>query len=50
VYLFINKYVQKAEKVVKDYTEKTYGSRSYLDSNDSDLIAMELLYEMDSEM
>ena len=46
----INKYVQKAEKVVKDYTERTQGSRSYLDSNDSDLIAMELLYEMDSEM
>lgn len=46
----INKYVQQAEKVVKDYTEKVYGDRSYLDSNDSDLIAMELLYEMASEM
>lgn len=46
----INKYVQQAEKVVKDYTEKVYGDRAYLDSNDSDLIAMELLYEMANQM
>ena len=45
----INPYVERAEKVVEDYTRRTQGTPNYLDQNDNDLVAMELLYRIESE-
>ena len=45
----INPFVEEAYVVVENYLKRTYDDSAYIDTNDIDLIAMELLYEMEKE-
>tara|TARA_Y100000004_G_scaffold116343_1_gene130781 strand:- start:1243 stop:2103 length:861 start_codon:yes stop_codon:yes gene_type:complete len=45
----INPYVEEAYVVVENYLKRIYDDPAYIDTNDIDLIAMELLYEMEKE-